>query len=344
MAFPNLNNDFKTADELDNLEQLSGYGDALHQNQNVDLTQETKDGKTVQKFFDYMALHVLIPCINALNRAVLALKGNTSTSLEALEKKLTALSGNTTASMEALEALDEEVNNLLQKQEELPIGLLSVDDLSDPATMGLLALQQAMAIFPDISENNLKKHNFVFKERKTGDLYYGTIGNLILLSEFPDLLKKIGCSSKDYEETILNLAAYSEKQDADIQKCGADVLELKERVGTLEIAETKKPVAFVEVDNFETVLAAQKILSAVNASGLVPEGAEADKIPAYVYDRNTKFLYKCTSRKAAEIFARLAIGGTPEMPEKICYLGDMVSKQYVDDLFYSIVDGNEVEY
>lgn len=101
MAFPDLEKDFKTAAELDKLEPLSGYDDALHQSQADDLSSE--GSQKTKRFFDYMALHVLIPCINALNRAVLALKGNTSTSLENLEKKLTALSGDTTTSVEALE-------------------------------------------------------------------------------------------------------------------------------------------------------------------------------------------------------------------------------------------------
>lgn len=63
---------------------------ALHQSQNEDLSKETKDPSRVKKFFDFMALHVLIPWINAIvsvvNKIVLRVESAEETVATAAER------------------------------------------------------------------------------------------------------------------------------------------------------------------------------------------------------------------------------------------------------------------
>lgn len=493
--------------------------------------------------------------ISTVRQDLSKLSGNTDTSIEDLETSVKDLD-------EKVQSVEEDAEVVREKIDLVPMGVISFDDISDPLLAATQALKEAKKFFPD---NDVSEYKFVFRERKTGDLYYGTIGNLGTYESAPELLRSVGNPLSDYDEKIAELTVNDET-------CNLEVSGLKERVETIEedlespkpsafvIAEARgmlaavtikktlenvlpeetdvseipvylydqttkflgittiskemlnnegevfdkvcflgdivtkedvyeveeatvhyfteereledqgecdisvgdstelgvsrhikyrvrhsgetialysdtsndvvialgdevysgvlkkgiplilpkditeqnefenlnesrpvvsgeaekawvsgcdvivgffgdmpkscvvspyidallnsvesdvenqKPAAYVEVENIESASEAQKILKAVTASGLVPEGMSSQEFPAYVYDRNTKFLYKCSAKEVTAIYTSLIAGGTPEMPEKICYLGDIVSKQYVDALFQSIIDGNEVAY
>lgn len=483
--------------------------------------------------------------------------------ISTVRQDLSKLSGNTDTSIEALETSVKDLDERVEKIDLVPMGVISFDDISDPLLAATQALKEAKKFFPD---NDVSEYKFVFRERKTGDLYYGTIGNLGTYESAPELLRGVGNPLSDYDEKITELTVNDETRNLEVSDLKervetieedlespkpsafviaeergmlaavtikktlenvlpeeADVSEIpvylydqttkflgittiskemlnnegevfdkvcflgdivtKEDVYEVEEAtvryftegreledqgecditigsdgaelgvshhikykvrhsgetitlysdtnmpviialcdevysgvlkegiplilpkditeqnefenlnesrpvvsgeaekawvsgcdvivgffgdmpkscvvspyidallnsvesdvENQKPAAYVEVENIESASEAQKILKAVTASGLVPEGMSSQEFPAYVYDRNTKFLYKCSAKEVTAIYTSLIAGGTPEMPEKICYLGDIVSKQYVDVLFQSIIDGNEVAY
>lgn len=193
---------------------------------------------------------------------------------------------------------------------------------------------------------------FVYVERVSvspdGDLYVytsdgmrNTIGNVRGADGYTPIKGVDYYTDADVSEIVDEVLS---RADVDALKEASD--QTRADVDNLIAAsEELKPVAYVSVESFFSTSASLRILNAVDASGMIPEGVGTNEVPAYVFDESTKTIYKCTAKEAQEFYA--AHIGTTEGAvdfEKVCYLENVVTKEYVDDLFGSIVDGNEVAY